>query len=60
MQKDCSIFRIPSRETAKTPETPNFAVVPATVKTGGEFEYYDELKQISEEIEKCRSRNCWD
>lgn len=22
------------------------------------FKYYDELKQISEEIEKCRLRNC--
>ena len=59
MQKDSSIFRIPSQETKKiVPETSNFAVAPTPVKTGGEFEFYSELMQISEEIEKCRLRNC--
>ena len=59
MQKDSSIFRIPSQETKKiVPEASNFAVAPTPVKTDSKFEFYSELMQISEEIEKCRLRNC--
>ena len=44
-----------AEELAK--ETPNFGVVPAIVEIHNEFEFYSELKHISEEIEKCRAEN---
>ena len=48
MQNDYSIFKIPS--TKKEP-VHNFA------ETKADFEYFFELNQIAEEIEKCRQRN---
>ena len=49
MQNDYSTFKIPSfaREEAY-----NFSA------TDESFAIYEELNQISEEIEKCRLRNC--
>ena len=49
MPEDYSVFNIPS---FKKPETYDFD---ATEKT---LLVYQELKEISEEIEKCRLRNC--
>ncbi len=49
MQENSSVFKVPSFAKA---ETYNFDATKDT------FEIYQELNEISEEIEKCRLENC--
>lgn len=50
MQKDYTVFKIPNLESREN-RIEEIMAQPVV------FAFYDELNQISEEIEKCRLRN---
>ena len=57
MQEDYTVFKIPTFARREAYDFGAAETVSASVQKPANFDFYDELNQIAEELEKCRLRN---